>query len=128
MKTLAIFGATGQTGLHLVAQALLKGGVISKGIFNFKNEPTFYFSLKKRTVIWFILVGWDQIQNIQIEDTFWDYPTFKGHNVKAIVRNEAKLKEGLEKDHDIKDHENLNIIKVIMAISVVEFQVGGIQN
>ena len=70
MKTLAIFGATGQTGLHLVAQALLKGGVISKGIFNFKNEPTFYFSLKKRTVIWFILVGWDQIQNIQIEDTF----------------------------------------------------------
>jgi len=59
MKTLAIFGATGQTGLHLVAQAL-----------------------------------------------------FKGHNVKAIVRNEAKLKEGLEKDHDIKDHENLNIIKV----------------
>ena len=70
MKTLAIFGATGQTGLHLVAQALLKGGVISEGIFNFKNEPTFYFSLKKRTVIWFILVGWDQIQNIQIEDTF----------------------------------------------------------
>ena len=69
--------------------------------------------------------GWDQIQNIQIEDTFWDYPTFKGHNVKAIVRNEAKLKEGLEKDHDIKDHENLNIIKVIMAISVVDFQVGG---
>ena len=65
-----------------------------------------------------------QIENIQIEDTFWDYPTFKGHNVKAIVRNEAKLKEGLEKDHDIKDHENLNIIKV-MAISVVEFQVGG---
>ena len=66
-----------------------------------------------------------QIQNIQIENTFWDYPTFKGHNVKAIVRNEAKLKEGLEKDHDIKDHENLNIIKVIMAISVVDFQVGG---
>ena len=66
-----------------------------------------------------------QIQNIQIENTFWDYPTFKGHNVKAIVRNEAKLKEGLEKDHDIKDHENLNIIKVIMAISVLEFQVGG---
>ena len=61
---------------------------------------------------------------MQIENTFWDYPTFKGHNVKAIVRNEAKLKEGLEKDHDIKDHENLNIIKVIMAISVVEFQVG----
>ena len=48
MKTLAIFGATGQTGLHLVAQALLKGGVISEGIFNFKNEPTFYFSLKKK--------------------------------------------------------------------------------
>ena len=46
MKTLAIFGATGQTGLHLVAQALLKGGIISDGIFNFKNEPTFYFSLK----------------------------------------------------------------------------------
>ena len=70
MKTLAIFGATGQTGLHLVAQALLKGGVISEGIFNFKNEPTFYFSLKKRTVIWFSFGGWDQIQNIQIEDTF----------------------------------------------------------
>ena len=33
--------------------------------------------------------------------------------------------EGLEKDHDIKDHENLNIIKVVMAISVVEFQVLG---
>ena len=78
----------------------------------------------KKGVIWFILGGWDQIQNIRIEDTFWDYPTFKGHNVKAIVRNEPKLKEGLEKDHDIKDHENLNIIKVIMAISVVEFQVG----
>ena len=50
MKTLAIFGATGQTGLHLVAQALFKGGVISEGIFIFfLNEPTlaFYFRLKK---------------------------------------------------------------------------------
>ena len=53
MKTLAIFGATGQTGLHLVAQALLKGGVISDGIFNFKNEPTFYFSLKSDLVYFF---------------------------------------------------------------------------
>ena len=46
MKTLAIFGATGQTGLHLVAQALFKGGVMSEGIFIlFLNEPapTFYF-------------------------------------------------------------------------------------
>ena len=59
MKTLAIFGATGQTGLHLVAQALVKG-----------------------------------------------------HVVKAIVRNEEKLKAALEKEHDIKDHENLKIVKI----------------
>jgi hypothetical protein len=37
MKTLAIFGATGQTGLHLVAQALFKGGIISEGIFIFEK-------------------------------------------------------------------------------------------
>ena len=51
MKTLAILGATGQTGLHLVAQALNKG-----------------------------------------------------HKVKALVRNEEKLKTALEKEQKIKDH------------------------
>ena len=30
----------------------------------------------------------------------------------AIVRNEAKLKTELEKDHDIKEHENLDIVEV----------------
>ena len=54
MTRLAIFGATGQTGIHLVVQSLAKG-----------------------------------------------------HVVKAIVRNEAKLKAALEKDHDVKEHENL---------------------
>ena len=59
MKTLAILGATGQTGLHLVAQALNKG-----------------------------------------------------HAVKALVRNEEKLKTALEKEQKIKDHENLKIVKI----------------
>ena len=59
MTRLAIFGATGQTGVHLVAQSLAKG-----------------------------------------------------HVVKAIVRNEAKLKAALEKDHDLKEHENLHVITV----------------
>ena len=59
MKTLAILGATGQTGLHLVAQALNKG-----------------------------------------------------HTVKALVRNEEKLKTALEKEQNIKDHENLQVVKI----------------
>ena len=59
MKTLAIFGATGQTGLHLVAQALNKG-----------------------------------------------------YTVKALVRNEEKLKTALEKEQEIKDHEKLQIVQV----------------
>ena len=59
MKTLAILGATGQTGLHLVAQALSKG-----------------------------------------------------HTVKALVRNEEKLKDALEKEQKIKEHDNLQIVKV----------------
>ena len=59
MKTLAILGATGQTGLHLVAQALNKG-----------------------------------------------------HTVKALVRNEEKLKIALEQEQKIKDHEKLQIVKV----------------
>ena len=85
MKTLAIFGATGQTGLHLVAQALLKGGVISEGkYFQFypssKNQTSqpklsliFLFRFKMRgTMIWFDFFGeWDQI-----EHTFLYYSTF----------------------------------------------------
>ena len=59
MKTLAILGATGQTGLHLVSQALNKG-----------------------------------------------------HTVKALVRNEEKLKIALEQEQKIKDHEKLQIVKV----------------
>ena len=59
MTRLAIFGATGHTGVHLVAQSLAKG-----------------------------------------------------HVVKAIVRNEAKLKAALEKDHNVKEHENLHVITV----------------
>ena len=59
MTRLAIFGATGQTGIHLVVQSLAKG-----------------------------------------------------HVVKAIVRNEVKFKVALEKDHDINEHENLQVIIV----------------
>ena len=69
MKTLAIFGATGQTGLHLVAQALFKGGVISEDIFNFKKMnqlPTFYFILIRGIVMWFIFWGWDKISKLKI--------------------------------------------------------------
>lgn len=59
MTKLAIFGASGQTGLHLVAQALSKN-----------------------------------------------------HLVKAIVRNEEKLRNALQKDHDIGQHENLTVVQV----------------
>ena len=59
MKTLAILGASGQTGLHFVAQALNKGFI-----------------------------------------------------VKALIRNEDKLKSSLETDHQIKDHPKLQIVKV----------------
>ena len=59
MKTLAILGATGQTGHHLVAQALNKG-----------------------------------------------------HIVKALVRNEEKLKNILASEQQITEHKNLHIVKV----------------
>ena len=59
MSKIAIFGATGQTGLHLVVQALSKG-----------------------------------------------------HSVKAIVRDEEKLKTALETEHNIKDHDKLEVVKV----------------
>ena len=59
MTKIAIFGATGLTGVHLVAQALNKG-----------------------------------------------------HSVKAVVRNEEKLKKSLSDQHDIKEHEKLEICKV----------------
>lgn len=60
-KKVAIFGATGKTGLHLVAQALKKG-----------------------------------------------------HHVKALVRNAAKLKTELGnfEDKSLSDHDNLEIAEI----------------
>ena len=59
MTRIAVFGASGQTGLHLVAQALAKN-----------------------------------------------------HVVKAIVRNEAKLRTALLENHDIKENDNLQVVQV----------------
>ena len=59
MAKIAIFGASGKSGLHLVAQALNKG-----------------------------------------------------HEVKAIVRNEEKLRKSLESDHNIKDNVKLEVCQV----------------
>ncbi len=59
MTKIAVFGASGQTGLHLVAQALAKN-----------------------------------------------------HVVKAIVRNEAKLRTALLENHDIKENDNLQVVQV----------------
>ena len=59
MTKIAIFGATGKSGLHLVAQALNKG-----------------------------------------------------HEVKAVVRNEEKLRKSLESDHNIKDSVKLEVCQV----------------
>ena len=59
MTKLAVFGATGATGIHLVAQALARN-----------------------------------------------------HVVKALVRDEDKLRNALEQEYKFKDHENLQVIKV----------------
>ena len=69
MKTLAIFGASGQTGLHLVAQALTKG-----------------------------------------------------FSIKALVRNEEKLKTSLENEHKIKDHPKLQIVQIHDIFDVNELK------
>lgn len=59
MTKLAVFGATGATGIHLVAQALAGN-----------------------------------------------------HVVKALVRDEDKLRNALEQEYNFKEHDNLQIVKV----------------
>ena len=69
MKAIAILGATGQTGHHLVAQALNKG-----------------------------------------------------HIVKALVRDEEKLKTILANEQQITEHNNLYIVKVTNIFDAEELK------